>query len=688
MFSNLQTHPISKRLLEEDSSRPLPKRVKMTETSTQFEPSDFKESAVEAVSDPDPMETKIINTIRHIKDQIISEKKNIQDNLEASSSSEKSSSTQTKLVTTHVFPCDQCERSFPLLQLLDIHMRQHNRERKFTCETCDKKFFTKHDLAKHEHLHKGQKDFSCVVCNRSFSRQTLLHRHEKIHVTAPKFMCNYCEKSYLSMNDLDAHVLTHKRRRPYKCNQCDKNFAFKQGLERHEVSHIAENKFKCDYCDAAFNSAAKLTRHISSHVGNRPYPCKFCHRTFRLSHHLSRHLKNHYLQRPVQQTGDYKCDYCSMSFRKQQSLISHTAIHSMVNLKCVICNKEFSDAHTVKIHVETHLNGLKYQCILCDYSFEIQEELEEHEAIKHSDNNEFETEEEVIEQENPYEVEYVLKSPDPEQMEAEQEESSTSARRSLRESKVKNYADFFQDENSIDMEDEKENEDMSKPERVESLSPPQKVQVGLIPPIIRSDTMKTYQGAKDKNSLKSTILPLIHKSAPATPESSNPTAIDTPDTVPKSSEIPRKITKITTLESLGITQQTLDAITDKTGFAEMKLGQKVVRVQKLKMTKAEYEAMANKNLIKIDGNRIVMQNVELSQLKHLSKQMAQTQKIPVRTYNKSIKIKQEEEETAATEEQENNSTVEPDVLADSIDLDSNEDTSNTSIKPSFLESFD
>lgn len=679
----LKARPNTKRLLEENtSSHPIPKHVKMTETSTQFEPDDIEEPVLETVEEPDPMEAKIINTIRHIKDQIISEKKNIEENLGATSSSEKSSSA--KLVATHVFPCDQCERSFPLQQLLDIHMRQHNRERKFTCETCDKKFFTKHDLAKHEHLHKGQKDFTCVVCNRAFSRQTLLHRHEKIHVTAPKFICNYCEKSYLNADDLDAHVLTHKRKRPYKCNECYKTFAFKQGLERHEASHIAENKFKCDYCEEAFNSAAKLTRHISTHVGSRPYPCKFCHRTFRLSHHLTRHLKNHYSQRPVQQTGEYKCDFCSMSFRKQQSLISHTAIHSMVNLKCVICNKDFSDAQTVKLHVETHLAGLEYQCILCDYSFDIQEELEEHEAMKHPDNNEeyLNEEENEMEQENPYEVEYVLKSPDPEEIETVQEESSTS-RRSLRESKVKNYADFFKDENSNDFEDEKENDDTYEPEKIES-PPTQKLQVASIPPVIRSDTMRTYQRTKDKTNSK--ILPLVNKAEGT--ESSNPTVIDTPDCLPKLSGTPRKITKITTLENLGITQQTLDAITDKSGFAEMKMGQKVVRVQKLKMTKAEYEAMANKNIIKIDGNRVIIQNVELSQLKQISKKMTQNQKSPIRTYIKPMKIKQEEDESARTEEQpDNNPEIEPDMIADCIDLESNEDTNNT-IKPMFLESFD
>lgn len=55
-------------------------------------------------------------------------------------------------VETNVFPCNYCERSFPLRQLLDIHMANHVRDRKFLCEVCNKGFFSKYDLGKYECL--------------------------------------------------------------------------------------------------------------------------------------------------------------------------------------------------------------------------------------------------------------------------------------------------------------------------------------------------------------------------------------------------------------------------------------------------------------------------------------------------------------------------------------------------------
>lgn len=131
-------------------------------------------------------------------------------------------------IPTDVFPCTECQRSFPLKQLLDLHMVNHNRERVYKCDVCTRKFFTKYDLAKHQQTHSSNKPFTCIACNKQFSRETLLHRHEKIHTDIPKYLCTVCDKTYLTKDDLDAHFETHKKKRPYTCNICDKGFVFKQ----------------------------------------------------------------------------------------------------------------------------------------------------------------------------------------------------------------------------------------------------------------------------------------------------------------------------------------------------------------------------------------------------------------------------------------------------------------------------
>lgn len=299
-------------------------------------------------------------------------------------------SQQQQPIATNIYPCTICERSFPLIQQLELHMKNHERVRSFSCGHvgCGRMFFNKYDLAKHTQTHFDYKPYSCVVCEKTFARESLLHRHEKVHVNVPKYLCTDCDRAFLNREDYDTHREKHKKRRPFQCRICNKSFVFKQGLERHEVTHADEKPHKCNYCEASFTSPIKLMRHITSHAGLRPYPCKVCGRTFLLSHHLTRHLKGHYgghsgsgSDTPI---GQHKCDVCSMSFRRKDSLINHSAIHSMVNLKCVICNTAFENAKQVKHHITSHLSGLPYPCDKCDYSFDTQDQLEEHE-LKHAE---------------------------------------------------------------------------------------------------------------------------------------------------------------------------------------------------------------------------------------------------------------------------------------------------------------
>lgn len=91
-------------------------------------------------------------------------------------------------VETNVFPCPNCERSFPLRQLLDIHMVNHSRERGFQCKICSKRFFSKYDLGKHMLIHTGEKPFECIVCKK--------HLHDRhYYIDMKKFIQinqNFC----------------------------------------------------------------------------------------------------------------------------------------------------------------------------------------------------------------------------------------------------------------------------------------------------------------------------------------------------------------------------------------------------------------------------------------------------------------------------------------------------------------
>lgn len=518
------------------------------------------------------------------------------DSIEMEDNSKTHSLLTMSQVPTDIYPCGLCERSFPLKQLLELHMKNHNRERNFECGDCGKKFFTKYDLTKHSQTHSSAKPYICVVCNKQFSRETLLHRHEKIHNDVPIYLCTTCDKTFLSADDLDAHSERHKKKRPFVCRICNKCFVFKQGLERHEATHSDEKPHKCNYCEASFTSPIKLTRHITSHAGLRPYPCKLCGRTFLLSHHLTRHMKSHYAAKnqATAPIGEHKCDVCSMSFRRKDSLINHSAIHSMVNLKCVICNTAFQNAKQVKEHITTHLAGLPYPCDKCDYSFETQDQLEEHE-VKHAQ----------MEYEEQIEQEVVQEAQAQQDQGDENDDYSGDdiaeftitcendtpevVRRSKRESKIKNYAQFLKDELGSDVEDEIIQHDDTSQEEADNNEETMTLSNETIKPIVRTEGTKVY---KRKN---------LQEKPKVTPEIINFSQIP----VAPLEQINQP--QYTTLENLGLSKQVVQGLPNKQ-YVQMKIGDKMLKVQKLIVTKAEMEAMAKEGKIEIQGDILLKTN--------------------------------------------------------------------------------
>ncbi|XP_044761136.1 protein suppressor of hairy wing-like [Coccinella septempunctata] len=519
-------------------------------------------------------------------------------------SSNKTGDVEISPLRPKTFHCSMCEMTFPMKQLLDIHMRNHEKKDK---------------ASKYEE----ENQFSCEVCKKEFSDEDSLHRHEKSHET--NYTC-YCGVSFGSRDDLLEHSKKkHGQRKPFTCGECGKSFVFKQGLENHIATHNADKPHKCNYCEAFFTSPIKLTRHLTSHAVLRPYPCKFCKRTFLLSHHLTRHMRSHFAARSnnLQQIGQHKCDICSMSFRRKDSLINHSAIHSMVNLKCVICYTEFENAQAVKEHISTHLSGLPFPCEKCSYSFESKDQLEEHE-LKHAEMEyEEQIEKEVVEEARAQgqisgdldsaedddeefggdhmgrtgddDEDYVMD--EDEEMSfhssfASQSESGGAVRRSTRQRKTKRFTDFLKSEPDSDPEQEEYQEQAhSSKDQVhqtaeQEADTSQDEEDGFIKPIFRREGVRMYQ----------------RKTPVRRPKILNSIPMGNMKTAPLS-QINQP--QVTTIENLGLTTKDLEQLpTEK--YVNMKIGNKTVRVQKLVLTKEEMKAMAREG--KIRGNTVLIKN--------------------------------------------------------------------------------
>lgn len=285
--------------------------------------------------------------------------------------------------------------------------------------------------------------------------------------------------------------------------------------------------------------------------------------------------------------GEFKCDVCSMSFKRKDSLINHTAIHSMVNLRCVICNTAFEDAQKVKEHITTHLSSLPYPCDKCDYSFETQDQLEEHE-VKHAE-MEYEeqiekevTEEEMMKREaEEGDDEKYLEDDDVSEFTITNNmENPEIVRRSKRETKIKNYAEFLKEELGSDADDMPE--DDTSQDTVKSVP----VDDDPIKPIVRTEGTKVYSRKSNVNRVKPIILNAAAHMKVAPLEQINEP-------------------QITGLEDLNLSNKAIQALGDKE-FVDMKLGNKMVRVQKLVLTQAEVEAMAKEGRLNTKSGTLIL----------------------------------------------------------------------------------
>ncbi|XP_058056783.1 RE1-silencing transcription factor-like [Anopheles bellator] len=335
------------------------------------------DGTVEMVIKNDPMPETVGGTL---KVEVI-ETRPLQNKASPGQAETRSTNHQQEPGERGVFPCTECDRSFPLKQLLDIHMLNHTRARNFPCELCNKRFFSKYDLAKHHTTHTGERPYVCVVCRAAFSRSTLLTRHQATHKDLLQHTCTYCNRDFITEADLSKHMANHEKTRPFQCSSCPKSFRYKQGLERHETLHMKDLPFKCEYCDHSFITSVKLSRHLTTHAGRRPYPCRMCNKSFLLSHHLTRHLRSH----GAAGQGEYRCNDCNEMFENKNSLIYHSAQHAAENLTCPLCKEQFDDLDAVVEHIQLHTDDDAFECVYCDLMFVTNDKLQDHHQAVHLD---------------------------------------------------------------------------------------------------------------------------------------------------------------------------------------------------------------------------------------------------------------------------------------------------------------
>ncbi|XP_071447417.1 zinc finger protein 492-like [Hetaerina americana] len=147
------------------------------------------------------------------------------------------------------------------------------------------------------------------------------------------------------------------------CKICNKVFAETDILKLHVMHvHVKKvNQFKCDLCSVVFKRKIDLNGHVATvHTAKRKYQCELCPRHFP---HLSK-LRNHMITHTSEKV--FKCKICPKSYTQNGNLKKHLLTHTREELyRCEICLKAFQRKPCLKAHILKHNVEEQFKCEMC-----------------------------------------------------------------------------------------------------------------------------------------------------------------------------------------------------------------------------------------------------------------------------------------------------------------------------------
>ncbi|XP_026069147.1 POZ-, AT hook-, and zinc finger-containing protein 1-like isoform X2 [Carassius auratus] len=235
--------------------------------------------------------------------------------------------------------------------------------------------------------------FSCGVCGKMFPDDVQLRNHEMQHGTFTGGVSTGVElvavdgpamvshpQSKFQENGLPADNRKRERtRRHVACDLCGKVFRDVYHLNRHKLSHSGEKPYACPVCGLRFKRKDRMSYHVRSHDGSvgKPYVCQSCGKGFSRPDHLNGHIKQvHTTERP------HKCQICNASFATRDRLRSHLACHED-KIPCQVCGK-FLRAAYMTDHLKKHSEGPHNYCGICNKGFSTASYLKVHIKTHHS----------------------------------------------------------------------------------------------------------------------------------------------------------------------------------------------------------------------------------------------------------------------------------------------------------------
>lgn len=216
---------------------------------------------------------------------------------------------------------------------------------------------------------ESKRSTACNVCFKVFACRSALDIHFRSHTRERPYKCKCCDRSFTTKGNMKQHMLTHKIRditKPFSENSDGgKTSDNNNSLDAQDMESKSENEFDDDVDDAGVDMPVR-SRSASTTPSSSVGPTQTSDSHFDASMHASRHGSIDRENRENQNNGH---NSSSESPFVRQTPLKH---------QCQVCQKGFSSASALQIHIRTHTGDKPFKCNVCGKAFTTKGNLKVH----------------------------------------------------------------------------------------------------------------------------------------------------------------------------------------------------------------------------------------------------------------------------------------------------------------------
>lgn len=225
---------------------------------------------------------------------------------------------------------------------------------------------------------------------RSFGSMDLSPKSFEAATGKPNTTCSVCYKTFACKSALDIHYRSHTKERPFQCRICDRAFSTKGNMKQHMMTHKG-----CGDGQLLFSSDASSSSNPRSCPPLDDGPSMEKSDTS-LQSMPRTPVETSPSDNPVSINGSFKSEdvmptpsvttpKMKPNFEEHHSHPMSMSPHnpslgrrSALRHLCSVCQKPFSSASALQIHMRTHTGDRPFTCTVCNKAFTTKGNLKVH----------------------------------------------------------------------------------------------------------------------------------------------------------------------------------------------------------------------------------------------------------------------------------------------------------------------